>query len=484
MLDIAAVKDHAATTWADEIIPALHDYITIPALSPAFDEEWSAHGHLAAAVELVAGWCRHRLIEGLSVEIAELPGRTPLIVMEVPAFGGGPRDATVVLYGHVDKQPEMTGWRTGLGPWRPVREGDRLYGRGGADDGYAAYASLAAIEATQRAGGRHARCLVLIEASEESGSSDLPAHLEALAGRIGTPSLVLCLDSGCLDNDRLWATTSLRGMVAGTLAVDILEEGVHSGVASGVVPSSFRILRQLLDRVEDAGSGRVLLPELHVEIPADRQREAEQTATAAPSPAAGFRFVDGAAPVDDRVVEQILGHTWRPTLSVIGADGLPPTARAGNVLRPGTALKLSFRLPPTCDPLAAEAAITAALTRDPPYGSRITFTHRDVGLGWNAPPFAPWLDAALEAASQAGWGRSYRAFGEGGTIPFMGMLGARFPAAQFVVTGVLGPGSNAHGPNEYLHLPSAERMTTALSMVLDGHAREGRRDATDGGVRP
>ena len=470
-LDLASVTDHSATTWAQDIIPALHDYIAIPALSPAFDAEWAAHGHVAAAVELVATWCRRRPVAGLSVEVAELPGRTPIILMEVPAFGGGPTDDTVLLYGHVDKQPEMVGWRDGLGPWTPVREGDRLYGRGGADDGYAAFASLAAIEATQRAGGAHARCLVLIEASEESGSHDLAAHLEALADRIGTPSLVLCLDSGCLDQERLWATTSLRGLVGGTLAVEILEEGVHSGLASGVVPSSFRILRELLERVEDATTGEVLLPELHVEVPPDRQREIDETARSAAAPAAQFPFVAGAGPVTGDAAGQILGHTWRPALSVIGADGLPPTNRAGNVLRPRTALKLSFRLPPTCDEAAAEAAIATALTTDPPYGARVTFTDRETGPGWNAPPFAPWLDAALETASRAGWGQSYRAFGEGGSIPFMGMLGARFPDAQFVVTGVLGPGSNAHGPNEYLHLPSAERVTTALSVVLDGHAR-------------
>ncbi len=150
----------------------------------------------------------------------------------------------------------MTGWRDGLGPWLPVREGDRLYGRGGADDGYAAFASLGAIEAVHAAGGAHARCIVLIEASEESGSPDLPAHIEALADRLGTPSLVVCLDSGCLDYERLWVTTSLRGLAGGKLKVEILGNGVHSGDASGVVPDTFRIVRHLLDRVEDAAIRR------------------------------------------------------------------------------------------------------------------------------------------------------------------------------------------------------------------------------------
>ena len=470
-MDATAVLSDVGQLWKADIVPTLHDYIAIPNLSPAFDADWAANGHMTRAVDLVAGWCRARQIEGMTVEVAELPGRTPLIVIEVPAFGPGRDDDPVLLYGHLDKQPEMHGWREGLGPWTPVLEGDRLYGRGGADDGYAAFASLAAIEAVQRAGGAHARCVVLVEASEESGSLDLPAHLKALSERIGTPSLVVCLDSGCNDYDRLWVTTSLRGLAGGTLTVDILEEGVHSGSASGVVPSTFRIARQLLERIEDAGTGEIRLRPLHVVIPEDRRRQAEETAATTPAYAERYRFVPGAGPMMEDPVEQILAHTWRPTLSVVGADGLPATSRAGNVLRPSTSLLLSFRLPPTCDAEAALAAVSAALTADPPYGARVSFSGREAGPGWNAPAFAPWLDAALERASQTAFGAPARAFGEGGTIPFMGMLGQRFPEAQFVITGVLGPDSNAHGPNEYLHLPTGERLTGALAMVLDDHTR-------------
>ena len=470
-MDTTTILDDVGAVWSGDIVPALHDYIAIPALSPAFDADWASNGHMTRAVDLVAGWCRGRSIAGMTVEVVELPERTPLIVIEVPAFGDGDPADTVLLYGHLDKQPEMYGWREGLGPWTPVVEDGRLYGRGGADDGYAAFASLTAIEAVQRAGGSHSRCIVLIEASEESGSPDLPAHLESLAGRLGTPSLVLCLDSGCNDYERLWVTTSLRGLAGGTLVVDILDEGVHSGAASGVVPSTFRIARQLLERVEDAMTGEIRLAELHVPIPDDRLRQATDTAADTPRYSDRYHFVPGASPVVLDTVEQILNHTWRPTLSVVGADGLPPTTRAGNVLRPTTALQLSFRLPPTCDAEAALAAVAAALTADPPYGARVTFAGREAGPGWNAPAFAPWLEESLQRASQATFGGPARAFGEGGTIPFMGMLGQRFPDAQFVITGVLGPDSNAHGPNEYLHLPSAERITAALAMVLDDHAR-------------
>ena len=262
-LDASMVTDHANETW-EGIVPVLHDYIAIPNVSMDFDPQWREHGHMADAVELISSWCRERPIPGMTLDVVELPDRSPMIVIEIPPTGGGAADDTVLLYGHLDKQPEMEGWRDGLGPWTPVLDGDRLYGRGGADDGYAAFASLGAIEAVHAAGGAHTRCVVLIEASEESGSPDLPAYIEELADTIGTPSLVVCLDSGCIDYDRMWVTTSLRGMVMGRLTVDIVTEGLHSGDASGMVPSSFRIARRLLDRVEDAATGELLLPELRV----------------------------------------------------------------------------------------------------------------------------------------------------------------------------------------------------------------------------
>ncbi len=454
----------------EAIVPVLHDYIAIPNVSAAFDSEWREHGYMADAVTLIAHWCRARPIPGLTLEVVELDGRTPMIVIEAPATGGGAADDTVLLYGHLDKQPEMEGWRDGLGPWTPVIEGDRLYGRGGADDGYAAFASLTAIEAVHAAGGSHTRCIVLIEASEESGSPDLPAYVEALADRIGTPTLVICLDSGCIDYDRLWVTTSLRGLVSGTLRVDIVTEGLHSGDVSGMIPSTLRIARILLDRIEDSTTGAILLPDLNVEVPADRLRQASQTASEIGRIADHYPFVDGAGPTTDDAAEQLLARTWLPALSVVGADGLPALARAGNVLRPSTSLKLSLRIPPGCDQAVALAALKAALEADPPYGARVSFGDTESGPGWNAPAMAPWLAVALEEASMNTFGRSARTFGEGGSIPFMGMLGERFPDAQFVITGVLGPDANAHGPNEYLHLPTARRITAAVAHLLDAHA--------------
>jgi acetylornithine deacetylase/succinyl-diaminopimelate desuccinylase-like protein len=469
--------DGIAHQWTSEVVDVLHDYIAIPALSPMFDETWADTGHLERAVALLRDWAASRDLPDMSVTVHQLDGRTPLIVCEIPAHGVIPIAEqatsipdTVLLYGHLDKQPEMTGWRHDLGPWKPVLDGERLYGRGGADDGYALFCALTAIEAVRAGGGAHHRCVVLIEASEESGSPDLMAHVDALADVIGTPSLVVCLDSGALDYERLWVTTSLRGLAGGTLRVDILDEGVHSGSASGVVPSSFRIVRQLLDRVEDSATGAVLVDACHTPIPEHRVVEAQRTATEVRPIAAEFPFVSGARPMTDDAVEQILNRTWRPTLSVTGADGLPANAIAGNVLRPYTSVRLSFRLPPTVDADDALAALQRALTDDPPYGAHVELLAGEAASGWHGPAFAPWLHEALSAASHASFGQDYRAFGEGGTIPFMRMLQLRFTEAQFFVTGVLGPQSNAHGPNEFLHLPTAYRVTQSVANVLMAHA--------------
>jgi acetylornithine deacetylase/succinyl-diaminopimelate desuccinylase-like protein len=452
--------------WEHEILPALFEYIRIPNKSQAFDAAWREHGHMERAVALIEGWCRKQPIPGLTVEVRRLEGRSPVILMEVP--GKGPD--TVLLYGHLDKQPEIAGWRPGLSPWEPVRDGDLLYGRGGADDGYSSFASLAAIRLLHEQKIDHARCVILIEAGEESGSPDLPAYIEALADRIGKPSLVVCLDSGCGNYDQLWSTTSLRGLAGGVLNVQVLTEGVHSGSASGVVPSSFRVLRHLLSRVEDELTGRVLLDALHVEIPAARRAEVEASAEALRNEVLDtFPWVEGARPMHTELVELLLNRTWRPALSVVGVDGLPPLGNAGNVLRPFTAVKLSMRLPPRLDPAKAGRALAEALEKDPPYGARVTYTSEKSASGWDAPPLSPWLGAASEAASQAFFGKPAMTMGEGGTIPFMAMLGEKFPQAEFLITGVLGPQSNAHGPNEFLHIPAGKRLTCCVASVIAAH---------------
>ena len=470
-LDLVEGVATAVAVWDAEVVPTLREYIRIPNVSAAYDAEWERNGHMERAVALIRDWCASRPIDGLAVDVSRLPGRSPVIVIEVPATVGGADRGTVLLYGHLDKQPPMDGWREGLGPWEPVLEDGRLFGRGGADDGYSAFAALTAIEAVRAGGGEHGRCVVLIEASEESGSPDLPAHVEALADRIGAPDLVVCLDSGCATYDRLWVTTSLRGNLIGVLTVRILTEGVHSGAAGGVVPSTFRILRGLLDRVEDVDTGAIVVPELTVEIPDDRLHDIERAAADLGDAAAGrFPWVEGAGPGPGDAADRLRAKTWRASLSVTGIDGIPRGAEAGNVLRPLTSATLSFRLPPTADADTAAAALTKTLAADPPYGAQVTFDVRSAESGWNAPRFAPWLAAALDDASTAVFGGPAGRIGEGGTIPFMGMLGARFPEAQFVITGVLGPGSNAHGPNEFLDIATGQRVTACVAAILDAHA--------------
>ena len=478
-LDAAAVDDLVASTWTDEIVPALTEYIRIPNVSPEYEPDWAALGHMDRAAELVASWMAARDIPGLTVEVVRLDGRTPLVYAEVPATGPTPGDAgnhtgagdgadTVLLYGHLDKQPPMDGWRDGLGPWEPVLDGDRLYGRGGGDDGYAAFASLTAIEAVRAAGGSHARCVLLIEASEESGSPDLPAYVEHLAERIGTPSLVVCLDSWAPDESRLWLTTSLRGLIQARLRVDVLTEGVHSGQAGGVVPSSFRIVRHLLDRVEDPATGTIRLGELQGPIPYERRHQAIE-AVAAGVDVAGEMPWGGRAP-DADPVEQLLDSTWCPSLSITGVGGAPEPHVAGNVQRAHTEVALSIRLHPETDPDRAREVLEEALTTDLPPEAIVTLDVQASEAGWAAPETADWLATALDDASTSVFGAPPGAVGVGGTIPFMAMLGHRFPAAQFVITGVLVPGSNAHGPNEFLHVPTGRRVTAAVARLLDAHA--------------
>src|SRR6266481_3230720 len=389
--------------WTEDVLPALIRYIEIPAKSPAFDRDWAAHGHLDRAVALIEEWSRRRPIEGLTVETVRLPGRTPVILMEVP----GTSPETILLYGHCDKQPEMTGWAEGLGPWVPVRRGDRLYGRGAQDDGYAAFCALTAIEAVQEAGAPHARLVVLIEASEESGSPDLPAYMEAFAARIGEPDLVICLDSGCGNYEQLWGTASLRGVINGVLTVEVLSEGVHSGAASGIVPSSFRILRQLLERVEDSRTGQILPRDFHVEIPRERMAEAREVAKVLGTEVYDrFPFPPGGVPVSTDPYELILNNTWRPALAITGAAGLPMPADGGNVLRPKTSLKLSLRLPPTCEAGRAVRKLKELLEADPPYGAKVTMdTYGDAGNGWNAPATNPALLESVNRASLSYFGK-------------------------------------------------------------------------------
>jgi acetylornithine deacetylase/succinyl-diaminopimelate desuccinylase-like protein len=466
-MNLPPVTRGIAQFWDDSIVPALVDYIRIPAKSPHFDRDWQKNGHIDAAVNHAEQWCRRNPIPGMKLEIVRLPGRTPVLLVEVP----GERKGTVLVYGHLDKQPEMTGWREGFGPWSPLIEDGKLYGRGGADDGYAVFCAFAVLKHMREQRQPHARVVILIECCEESGSYDLPAYLDALAPRIGAPDLVVGLDSGCGNYVQLWGTASLRGLLNGVLTVEVLTEGVHSGDASGVVPSSFRVARALLERIEDSASGALRHPGFQAAIPPERTEQARAAAAVLSEEIwRKFPFVSGMRPTQPELENLVLNRTWRPALSVIGAEGLPPAPAAGNVLRPKTSLVLSLRLPPTVSAERAGRELKSLLEANPPYGAKVSFDYKQAADGWNAPPTAPWLKAAVDKASHAQFGKPAMWMGEGGTIPFMAMLGAKFPDAQFLITGVLGPHSNAHGPNEFLHIEYAKRLTACVAEVLAAHA--------------
>jgi acetylornithine deacetylase/succinyl-diaminopimelate desuccinylase-like protein len=469
-MDTKKTQQFVDALWDESIIPTLCEYIKVPNKSPMFDPDWEKHGHMERAVALLESWCRKQPISGMQLDVVRIKGRTPVLLVDIPGSDGAKADDVVVLYGHYDKQPEFSGWADGLDPWTPVIRDGKLYGRGGADDGYATFGSLTAIRALQEQGIPHAHCVVLIEGCEESGSFDLPYYIDLLKDRIGSPSLVVCLDAECGNYDQLWCTTSLRGNLTGKLQVEVLTEGVHSGSAGGIVPSSFRLLRQLLSRIEDESSGRILLDDLHVDIPAQRQQQAARAADVLrDSTHSKFPWAVANPLPTETPLELLLNNTWRPALSVTGADGLPALVNAGNVQLPRTTLKLSFRLPPTCEPKAAAAAVKKAFERDASPLARVSFSADSAMGGWNAPEVAGWLAESMQKASDTFFGRPSMYMGTGGTIPFMGMLGEKFPQAQFLVTGLLGPNSNAHGPNEFLHIATGKRLTSCVAQVLEDH---------------
>ena len=474
ILNAAKALSQVSAQWDGDIVQQISDYIAIPAKSPGFDADWKAHGYIDTVMRNAAAWVEAQKVEGLTLEVIRLEGRTPVLFFEIPATRTD-STASVLMYGHLDKQPEFTGWRSDLGPWTAKYQDGKLYGRGGADDGYAVYASIAAVQALKAQNVPHPRIVGLIETCEESGSYDLLPYVDALRKRLGDVALVVCLDSGAGNYDQLWLTTSLRGMGGGVLKVEVLDEGVHSGDASGVVPSSFRIMRHVLDRLEDSATGRLLPQSFHCAIPADRLAQAKVTAATLGDelykrfPWAHYDC-EGASsltlPMTTDPVEALLNRTWRPTLSVTGAEGFPALKDAGNVLRPYTAFKLSLRFPPLVDASTAVQELKKLLEDNAPYNAKVTFEGGGGATGWNAPSTVDWFENALNDASQSFFGAPCGTIGQGGTIPLMNMLSKGFPQAQMMVCGVLGPKSNAHGPNEFLHVPYAKKLTAAVAHVM------------------
>ncbi len=469
-MDVQKCNNYINKVWNNSIISTLENYIRIPNKSPIFDANWQKNGYMAQAVELIKCWCENNAPNGMELKVLQINNRTPLIYIDI---NGDPSRNTILLYGHLDKQPEMTGWDNNFGPWKPVIMNNKLYGRGGADDGYAIFSAITAINALQDQNIPHGRCIIIIEASEESGSIDLPLYITELESSIGKPDLIICLDSGCGNYEQMWVTTSLRGIVGGRLKVQVTEQGIHSGIASGVVPCSFRIARKLLSRIENEDTGKIILPELQVEIPNDRLKEAEETAKVLQNNIYHeLPFVHDARPITEDLVELVLNKTWRSFLSIIGIDGIPSIDAAGNVHRTYTELKLSIRIPPILEANDAAEAIKNKLEYAPPYNALVNYDIEDVASGWNAPKTEEWVHLVADDASKMFFGKEVQYIGEGGTIPFMGMLGEMFPDAQFIITGVLGPKSNAHGPNEFLHLSYVEKLTGSIAYIIGNYHKK------------
>lgn len=464
--NISNIKQDIDRTWDETLIPLLSEYIKIPNKSPEFDPNWEQHGYMQKAMELIYDWVRQQPIANMQCEIIKLAKRTPLLFIEIP----GQLDETILLYGHMDKQPETSGWDIDKGPWKPVLIDNKLYGRGGADDGYSTFASLLAITLLQRYKIPHARCVILIEGCEESGSFDLPFYLETLESRIKTPNFVICLDSCAGNYEQMWCTTSLRGMVSGKLEIQVTHSGIHSGLGSGVVPPIEIILRQLLDRIEDSQTGKIIIPGFAVDIPPLRVKQANQAAKILGDDfIRSYPFTGDTQPITKEVNELILNRTWRSQLSITGMEGYPALINAGNVTLPKAIFKISMRIPPTAKSSQLSEQLQQTLEKDPPFNAKITYTPSERATGWHAPELAPWLEKANELASQQFFNQPTIYLGEGGLIPFMGMLGKKFPAAQFLITGVLGPHSNAHGPNEFLHIPMVKGITGCVASVIASH---------------
>ncbi|KAL7701368.1 Succinyl-diaminopimelate desuccinylase-like protein [Lotmaria passim] len=462
--DWAKVKQEVEQEWDKTIVPALSAYIEVPNQSPQFDPEYATNGLQEKAFKILIDWMLSQHVKGLTYEYMTSEGRTPFLLIEIA--GTEPTKNTVLMYGHMDKQPPLRPWSEGLDPHKAVVRDGKLYGRGGADDGYAVFAAVTSISALQRHGIPHGRVVITIEAAEESGSPGLDYYMERCKERIGNVDLMVCLDSGSLNYDQVWLTTSLRGVAIGELAVQTLTEGMHSGVAGGVVPDTFRITRELLDRIEDAKTGEVLVPEAHCEIPAHAAKAAEVMATVPFKEQ--FAMAPGVLTEPGDNVELALRNFWKPSLTVVGAN-LPEPQVAGNVIRTHTTVKLSMRLPPLVNAETALAATKRMLEANPPYNAKVTFTTKGAGNGCMTPELKPWMEKALREGSMEAFGNTFAMQGMGGAIPFIGMLIEAYPEAQFMVTGVLGPHSNAHGPDEFLHIAYGKGVTYSVARVVAEH---------------
>lgn len=461
-LDLSQLSDFVEEWWDKSALPSLCEFVEIPALSPSFDSEWEANGYLDAAVNTFIAWTRSLPLKGLTVSVHRLKNRSPLLLVKIE----GDSDGEVLFYSHLDKQPEATGWSEGKGPWKPVIEDDWLFGRGSVDDGYGGYAGVLSVLALQDQGVSHPTCRFLIETGEESGSPDLSFYLDELESVLGVPDLVIVLDTGGIDYDRLWITESLRGIVAGTLSVKVSSVGVHSGHGSGVMPSSFRLARQLLSRIEDENTGEIKPEWLHIEITDKMKEQAKKIVDMNLESVDDFPLLKGVEKQVKDPLDIFLTMNLAPSLSIIGADGIPSIQDAGNVLRTNTDLKVSIRTPPGISADEVAKKVQDLLEANPPNGAYVSAEMTEVADGFLSPELPEKLSDMLKESGKKFYGNEPMSLFIGGTIPVMAMLQSRYPDSKFIITGAGGPGGNAHGPDEKLHIPTAKKVTKCMAAVV------------------
>ena len=463
-IDIDSMVETADSIWEESILPSLSEFIEIHALSPGFAPDWDELGELQATIDLFCDWLDRQGIAGMTYKTHRIGNHSPVLLVTIEGTGSG----EVLFYSHLDKQPSRPNlWSEGLHPLKAVRRDPFLFGRGSVDDGYGGYLCVTAMKLLQEAGAPHPKATFLIETCEESGSFDLPPYLDLLSEDLGSPDLVVVLDSGGPTYEHIWVTEALRGLVAGNLSVKVSHEGVHSGMSGGAIPSSFRIQRMLLDRVENSSTGEVLIPEMHVEISDKIKQEAATLGSILGDELWKSLPVVNTLEPQTRGADQILlDINWRPAMSVIGADGMPPVQTAGNVLRTHTDLKLSFRIPPGVKAEYVQGVVKEMLEKDPPYGAEVTYHATEPADGFHAPPLHDGVAKALDEVSMKLTGYSPMATWIGGTIPFMAMIQNKYPNACFLCTGSSGPGNNAHGPDEKLHIPHSKRLNVALAYAV------------------
>ena len=461
-IDFTRLSEYIDKQWDESALPSLCDFIEIPALSPSFDADWEENGYLDAAIETFVSWVKSLPLEKTTISVHRLKNRSPLLLITIE----GEVSNEVLFYSHLDKQPEATGWSEGKGPWKPVIEDGWLFGRGSVDDGYGGYAGILSVLGLQEQGISHPTCRFLIETGEESGSPDLELYLDELKSQLGTPDLVIVLDTGGMDYDRLWVTQSLRGIVAGTLSVKVSSVGVHSGHGSGVMPSSFRLARQLLSRLEDENTGEILPEWLHLKINDEMKNTCSEIVKMKGDEMKDFPLLEGVKKQVEDPLDIFMTMNLKPSLSVIGADGIPPIEAAGNVLRTNTDLKISIRTPPGIDASTVANKVQKLFEENPPNGAHVTAKMTEVADGFLSPKLPEAISSALEEACKEFYGKNSMSLFIGGTIPVMAMLQSRYSDSKFIITGAGGPGGNAHGPDEKLHISTAKKVTKCMSSVV------------------